>query len=111
MPKDHSLNFLEFIQAFRRGELIRESDAALKKVIEAMHETGGSGEITIKMPFKLNKAGQVECNPTVNFKEPRRVMGTGIFFIDDEARITRRDPNQYDIEDEIERRRSAEAAE
>lgn len=108
MKPDHSINFLEFIQSFRRGELLREGDQQLSKVIEAMHATGGDGEINIKLPFKLNKAGQIECSPKMTIKAPQRTMGTGIYFADDDGRLTRRDPNQYDIEDEIERRRTAD---
>jgi hypothetical protein len=110
MP-NHSINFMEFLQSFRRGELLREGDTKLAEVIEAMTETGGDGEITIKLPFKRNKAGQIECTPKVTAKLPQRPMGTGIYFADDEGRLSRRDPSQYDIEDEIERRRSADAAE
>lgn len=99
------LNFLEFLQGFRRGELIRQGDLELEKVIAAMAETGGSGEITIKLPFKLNKAGQVECEPKLTSKVPQANLGTGIYFVGDEGQLSRRDPNQMDIEDEIERRR------
>ncbi|MGV6840600.1 MAG: hypothetical protein ACWA40_10445 [Planktomarina sp.] len=107
MNVDHTINFLEFLQSFRRGELLREGDRQLGEVIEAMTYTGGDGEITIKLPFKRNKAGQIECTPKMTRKIPQRPMGTGIYFSDDEGRLSRRDPNQYDIEDEIQRRRQA----
>ncbi|WP_136441602.1 hypothetical protein [Pacificoceanicola onchidii] len=106
--KDHSINFLEFLQTFRRGELLREVDHQLAKVTDAMHETGGDGELTIKLPFKFNKAGQIECVPSIAAKPPKKPMGTGLYFLTDEGRLSRRDPNQMDIEDEIERRRAAE---
>jgi len=102
---NHSINFLEFLQSFRRGDLLREGDRKLAEVIEAMTETGGDGKITIELPFKRNKAGQIECTPKVSAKIPQKPMGTGIYFSDDEGRLSRRDPNQLDIEDEIERRR------
>lgn len=105
---DHSLNFLEFLQGFRRGELLAQIDQQLGEVIQAMAETGSDGEVAIKLPFKLNKAGQIECTPKVTAKTPRSVIGTGIFFADDDGRLTRRDPRQMDIEDEIRRRRAAE---
>ena len=101
----HTLNFLEFLQGFRRGELIRQGNDELERVICAMKETGGDGEITLKMPFKLNKAGQIECQPKLTAKVPRQQMGVGIYFLSDEGKLSRRDPNQYDIEDEIERRK------
>jgi hypothetical protein len=106
MPND-TVNFLELIQTFRRGQLLRRADDELEKVISAMYETGGSGEVTIKLPFKLNKGGQIECTPNISSKVPKHPMGTGIYFADDDGQLSRRDPNQLDIEDEIERRRQA----
>lgn len=106
---DHSINFLEFLQSFRRGELLSQADRELEKVVEAMAETGGDGKLVIELPFKLNKAGQIECTPKVKATVPQRPMGTGIYFADDEGRLSRRDPRQYDIEDEIERRRTGDA--
>jgi len=111
MPPDHSINFLTFLQTFRRGELLNQGDAQLQKIIEAMAETGGDGKLTIELPFKLNKAGQIECTPKISVKVPQHPMGTGIYFADDQGHLSRRDPNQLDIEDEIERRRQMEAAE
>jgi hypothetical protein len=104
---DHSLNFLELIQSFRRGELLRQGDEQLNRVMEAISETGGDGSITIKLPLKRNKAGQIECSPKITANIPQRPIGTGIYFADDEGRLSRRDPNQMDIEDEIESRRRA----
>ena len=101
----HELNFPEFLQTFRRGDLMQQADAKLQQVIEAMRETGGNGTLTIKLPFKMNKAGQIECTPSVDAKIPTKPMGTGIYYASDDGRLSRRDPNQLDIEDEIERRR------
>ncbi|WP_305972619.1 MULTISPECIES: hypothetical protein [unclassified Mameliella] len=106
MPRDE-LNFLEFLQTFRRGELLREADARLAEVLEAIQETGNSGEITLKLPLKVNKAGQIECVPQVTAKKPRRELGAGIYFLSDDARLSRRDPNQGDWLDEVESRRDA----
>ncbi|EEE38610.1 hypothetical protein RKLH11_2453 [Rhodobacteraceae bacterium KLH11] len=104
---DHTINFLEFIQTFRRGELLRQGDRELEKIVSAMYETGGDGKLVIELPFKLNKAGQIECTPKVKATVPQHPMGTGIYFADDEGRLSRRDPNQYDIEDHIASRREA----
>jgi hypothetical protein len=104
----HELNFLEFLQTFRRGELIHQADEKLTQVIAAMRDTGGNGTLTIKLPFKMNKAGQIECTPDISAKTPMKPMGTGIYYASDEGQLSRRDPNQMDIEDEIERRRIGE---
>lgn len=105
---DHSIGFLQFLQEFRRGELLTQGNTQLEAVIQAMAETGGDGKITIELPFKLNKAGQIECTPKITSKIPQQPIGTGIFFADDAGRLTRRDPRQMDIEDEIARRRVSE---
>ena len=105
----HELNFLEFIQSFRRGELLETGDHKLTELVAAIRETGGSGSLTFKASFKTNKAGQIEVVPEITIKKPSRSMGTGIYFASDSDRLTRRDPNQMDFEDELERRRSSEA--
>lgn len=103
----HELNFLELIQSFRRGELLAEGDTKLNELIDAIQRTGASGDLTMKLKIKVNKAGQLEIVPELTIKKPSRALGTGIYFATVEGRLTRRDPNQMDIEDEIERRRSA----
>lgn len=105
----HELNFLEFIQGFRRGELLEQGDQKLAELVEAIQQTGGSGSLTLKFNLKMNKAGQFETTPDLTIKKPQRSMGTGIYYATDDGRLTRRDPHQMDIEDEIERRRSMDA--
>ena len=105
---NHELNFLEFIQSFRRGELLAEGDARLNELVEAIQLTGAGGDLTLKLKVKVNKAGQLEVVPELTIKKPRRALGTGIYFASDDGRLTRRDPNQMEIEDEIERRRSTD---
>lgn len=95
--KKDNLNFLEFLQSFRRGELLSQADDRLEELIEAVQRTGAKGEITIKLPFKVNDAGQIECVPSIAMKKPQPALGTGIYFATDEGRLTRRDPNQSDF--------------
>lgn len=104
----HELNFLELIQSFRRGELLTEGDAKLNELVEAIQRTGAGGDLTLKLKVKVNKAGQLEIVPELTIKMPTRALGTGIYFASDDGRLTRRDPNQMDIEDEIERRRNSD---
>jgi len=42
MAKDE-MNFLEFLQSFRRGELLDDADQSLTELIEAVERTGGGG--------------------------------------------------------------------
>lgn len=108
MAKDE-LNFLEFVSGFRRGELLDEGNQKLNELMDAIQNTGGDGYLTLKMKFKVNKAGQLEVTPDLTIKKPTRSLGAGIYFVSDDGRLSRRDPRQMDIEDEIERRRSMDA--
>lgn len=104
-PRD--LTFLELLQSHRRGEIISRADVLLEELVEAVATTGQSGDITIKLPLKVNKAGQIEITPKLTMSKPHPALATGIYFASDDNRLTRSDPRQMDIEDEIERRRSA----
>lgn len=99
------LNFLEFIQSFRRGELLAEGDSLLNELVDAVKLTGGKGAITLVLPLAMNKAGQLECQPSMTVKKPRRAIGTGIYYATDDGRLSRRDPNQHEMFDELGNRR------
>ncbi|WYK04444.1 hypothetical protein DWF04_015660 [Cereibacter sphaeroides f. sp. denitrificans] len=99
------LNFLEFIQTFRRGELLEQGDQMLNELVDAVQLTGGKGSLTITLPLSMNKAGQIECTPKVDVKKPRRAMGSGIYYATNDGRLTRRDPSQSEMFDELEGRR------
>lgn len=109
MSANHDLNFMQFIQTFRRGELLDDCNQKLDELMEALSATGKNGSLTLKFDFKHNKAGQLEVTPAASIKKPVKEVMPGIYFVSDDSRLTRRDPRQMDIEDEIERRRSAEA--
>lgn len=105
MASKPELNFLEFLQSFRRGELLADGDDKLNELMDAMSRCDGNGSMTISLKFTRNKSGQLEVTPGIAIKKPSRALGTGIYFSTDDGRLSRRDPNQLDIEDEIERRR------
>lgn len=100
------LNFLEFLQGYRRGSLLDRADRDLNELMDAIAETGRGGTLTLTLTVKVNKAGQIEIAPDVKTKSPRPDLGVGIYFVSDTGRLTRRDPNQMDIEDEIARRKA-----
>lgn len=104
MARDE-LSFLEFLQTFRRGELLSEANDQLGELMSAIRRTGGKGELTLKLPFKVNAAGQIECVPQLTTKKPRKPLGTGIYYVTEDGALTRRDPAQEDLFDELEARR------
>lgn len=75
---EDALTFMELLQSFRRGELLDQADQRLVEVIDAIRDTGGCGTLTITLPFKMNKAGQIECTPDLKAKVPRRAQAGGL---------------------------------
>lgn len=98
-PNSPDLNFLSLLQSFRKGELLAESDLALSELVAAIRATGGSGKIALELPVKMNKAGQLEIQPRLKVEKPRRALPAGIFYATERDGLSRRDPNQSDIED------------
>lgn len=104
MAKD-DLNFIGLLQSHRRGELVREADDLLAEMITAINDFGGKGEITLKLSVKRNEAEQLEITPALSMKKPRKALSVGIFYCSDEGKLSRRDPRQDDMFDELEDRR------
>lgn len=109
MNNNQDLNFLQFLQTFRRGELIDDCNQKLNELMEALSTSDKGGSLTLKFDFKHNKAGQLEITPNATIKKPIKNVPPGVYFISDDTRLTRRDPRQMDIEDEIDRRRAMDA--
>lgn len=107
MTRRNELNFLEFLQTFRRGELLRAADIRREEVVRAVYETSGEGKLTIELSYKINKAGQLEIHPKLTSKKPYPALGTGIYFATEDGEILRRDPAQHDMfDDDLEARRA-----
>jgi hypothetical protein len=96
-----TLNAAELLHSFRRGVLLQQLDQSISDVIDAIANTGCDGSVTMKLAFKLNKAGQIECAPKIEAKVPKMPLGTGIYYADESGQLTRRDPRQMDIDDVI----------
>ena len=103
------LNFLQFLQSFRRGELVSEMDGRMGELMEAIQMTGGKGKMVLELPFEINKGGQIECHPKIKMDKPMKSVGAGIYYMTDDARLSRSDPNQLDMMDEFESRRERDA--
>jgi len=95
--KAELLNMLTLLQTHRRGEILKEADAALTDVIDAIRQHGGKGKLTLTLNFKLEKGDQISLTPDLKVEKPRRAMSAGIFFATDEGQLTRTDPNQGDL--------------
>lgn len=105
-----ALSLLQVLQVHRRGALLEHAEEQYRALAEAILEHGGTGDITIKIPLKRNKGGQIEITPKVTIKKPEKTLGTGIYYLTPEGRLSQRDPDQFDIEDDFSARRAAQSA-
>ena len=73
-------------------------------LVDAVRETNKAGKITIELTVTPSgwKRGtglpnQVDVEPKISTKIPRHDMGKSIFFLDDNNKLTRNDPDQEEL--------------
>lgn len=101
-----TLSLLQLFQVHRRGELMHHAEKKYRELIEAIEEHGGSGHITIKIPLKRTKSGTIESQPSVSISKPEKALSNGIYWLGRDGRLSQRDPEQYDLEDDLSARRA-----
>ena len=73
----------------------------LHDVVQAVVDTGGAGEITLKLKFKPNGKGGIAVSEEVKVKLPELQRGVSMFFADDNGNLLRRDPRQRELFSEV----------
>ena len=113
--KDHDLNsFHSLMLRLEGGALNEELTAAVKKCVQeiadACTDRGGvqKSTITLKLEFKMDQKDKVvEIQATVDEKHPKAPRGrAGLFFCDSNGHLTRENPRQLTLDDELSRQRS-----
>lgn len=93
-------DLLNLLLDMRNGQVAADVNAKFNEVLQAVLETGGKGELTIKLflkPSKLAMGGavvEVETEHECKLKKPELAIGRSIFFVTQEGRLTRDDPSQ-----------------
>lgn len=91
---------LNEILGIRRGRILHQADEKIMEVVKGVKENGGTGEVTIKLKFKLNARGEMNVKPNVSAKVPQPNEPEALFFVDeDNDRLTREDPKQPEFEE------------
>lgn len=112
--KDQDLRqFNTLVCKLEGGALNEELTEAMKKAVreisDACLDRGGThkASITLKLEFKMDQKDKiVEISAEVNEKMPKTPRGRGgLFFTDSEGNLTRENPRQLDLMDELERKR------
>jgi hypothetical protein len=93
-------DFLSLIVEMRSGAVAQDVNTKFNELISAVLETGGKGELTVKIkaaPSKLGMGGvvlEVETEHECKLKKPELAVGKAVFFVTKEGALTRDDPAQ-----------------
>ena len=90
--------FMDTLREVERGVLLDELTDIQHQIVEAVQMTNKQGELTIKLKFKPEGAGQVSIETDYKPKIPQLPRGRSIFFVTPEGNLQRDDPRQKDLE-------------
>lgn len=84
----------------RSGQVASDCNNKFNEVLKAVIDTGGKGELTIKLLIKPSRMGmggaviEVETEHECKLKKPELQIGRSVFFVTAEGDLTRTDPGQ-----------------
>lgn len=93
-------DLLQILLDMRSGQVASDCNAKFGEVLKAVLDTGGKGELTIKLfikPSKMRMGGavvEVETEHECKAKKPELHVGKSTFFVTKDGDLTRNDPNQ-----------------
>jgi hypothetical protein len=96
----HVRPFAELMTLLDGGTAHAEASRALNDVVSAVRDLGQKGSITIAVeiaPLKGTRH-QVVVSMRVTSKPPKTEPTAGMFFVDDDANLTRNDPRQLTLD-------------
>lgn len=103
---------LQFLLDMKNGRVASDVNDKFNEVLDAVIETGGKGELTVKLkvqPSRFATGGvviEVEAVHECKLKKPELAMGKAVFFVTKEGTLTRNDPGQesmFSAADEVDR--------
>jgi hypothetical protein len=90
--------FAAFLQEHRGGGLHGELSDALAELVLACVEHGKKGVLSIKIEVAPNKDGAtVTISDKIDAKKPEGERGAGIWFVDTDGNVSRRNPMQPEL--------------
>jgi hypothetical protein len=89
--------FIDTLRDLEAGHLLDELSEHQHSLVDAIRLTGKAGELTIKLSYKPDGAGQMTIKADVKTKEPALARGTSLFFLTPEGNLTRKDPRQTEM--------------
>lgn len=94
-----SSQFTTIIQTLDRGRINTQIDEAMMEIANAIRETGGAGELKLKLKVSMSQHGEMIIGCEVDKKLPKVKVPPNIFFYDETKQaFTRDDPKQALLE-------------
>lgn len=93
-------DLLQTLLDMRNGAVASDCNEKFNEVLKAVLDTGGKGELSIKIFIRPSKMGmgaaviEVETEHECKMKKPELGIGRSIFFVTKEGTLTRNDPAQ-----------------
>lgn len=93
-------DLIQALMDMRSGQVAADLNNKFNKVLQGVLDTGGKGELTLKLfvrPSKMGMGGavvEVEMDHDVKLKVPELEIGKSFFFVDKDGALTREDPAQ-----------------
>jgi len=93
-------DLLQILLDMRNGAVAQDCNEKFNDVLRGVLETGGKGELTIKLFIKPSKMGmggavvEVETEHECKTKKPELAIGRSVFFVKEDGTLTRDDPQQ-----------------
>lgn len=95
----------EIIGALEKGDLSKDFNAAIRNVLQALHDAdGGTGGVTLKLKITA-KGEMVTIKAGIEEKLPPKDRRSSSFFITGDGRLSLQHPDQVDMFKAPERRR------
>src|SRR5258706_2004280 len=97
-PKSVSNSFISMASELRKGMTISEISEAMAEILDAVIKTGKKGQLDLRFVFVPSSGGEtvlVTCQ--VSPKEPVEDKNSTTFFITEDKRPVRHNPNQSEM--------------
>ena|ERR1044071_8439856 len=100
MANNEGSDLLSVLLDMRNGQVAADCNQKFNEVLSGVQETGGKGELTIKLfvrPAKMGMGGtvvEVEMSHECKVKKPELEIGRSVFFVTKDGKLTRDDPAQ-----------------
>jgi len=93
-------DLLQVLLDMRNGQVAADCNKKFNEVLTAVLDTGGKGELTLKLSVKPSRMGmggvvlEVEASHELKTKKPELPIGKATFFVSSDGTLTRDDPSQ-----------------